>query len=485
MIFKTIKEFPITSLTVLATLVLPFLLRPEVPTVVENEKASRVHESPLESDNEKYWDDDKKKVLKNSPEVSRRPSSVKQNIDDNSRDLAAEQSENYEPVSEIGNANYEASSSSSDSQAISGSSYSSSPSSFSNESFSNDTSPTTSTPNPSEVASDNNGVTSSDDIKAVAGCGSNCNQTISSTTVEDTTTSSSGDDSTSSLGGGNIPSVNNDVFDPKVLANKSSGTYSQAPTITLTGTDVSTIQYCIGTGGSCCDPTSGSVYSSAFSIASTDGNYCLSIIGQATDGSFSDKVDYTYTVNSQTPDLSVATNVQYLQTTELFTMSINSTDFGESDHVMRFYNLSADPIGKTCSEISTENDHTTLGLDVDNDGNSDQYDLASLSGTYVLSDIKRELNYGTNYIISLIENNSFDDDSLYSCATDTIILSDFDYLMDFNISTGSVPVNGNGHMEFQGHFNSYGHFGAGVSGSGVDTTHATAYLESGAINILN
>ncbi|EQC50319.1 hypothetical protein M899_2542 [Bacteriovorax sp. BSW11_IV] len=485
MILKTIKEFPITSLTVVATLVLPFLLRPEVPEVAQVDKKESIEKDYKDYDTEKYWDDNtsKKPVVAN--QANRAPSSVNESptrSNDNIQDLASEQSEAYEPenVSSIGSSFSPSSSSSS------GSSYSSpssSASSFSSDSSAPSLGDSGSSSNSSSPS--NEGSFAAGDSEAVSGCGQNCGQTVSSTTTteSDSSSSSSGDSSTSSSGG-NIPSPS-EALDPSFYADKASGTYSQIPTITLSGQDVAGIYYCIG-NGSCCDPTSGGqLYSSSFPISSGDGNYCLSIAGQSANGSFLDKIDYTYTVDSQVPDLTVTPNVRYLQTTEALSINVTSTDFGESDHYMRFYNLPSDPTGSTCSEISENNDHATVGLDIDNDGNADQYDLASLSGAYVLSDVKRELSYGPNYIVSLIENTVYEDSHLYSCSTDIIVLSDFDYLMDFNSSTGSVPVNGNGHMEFQGHFNSYGHFGAGASGSGVDTSNVTAYLESGALNILN
>jgi hypothetical protein len=287
------------------------------------------------------------------------------------------------------------------------------------------------------------------------------------------------DDIVTSGGGGGSTSSTANTCTPSVLT----GTFGNPFGVTVSCTQPSTIKYCLSKGA-CCDPsTSGTTYSSAIVIGKTNGNYCLSVVGESNSGTDSEVTQHNYTVNFTLPNLTVGMNKIFYQTTELEgTSFMASTDFGKPNYLIGQMNFKKNDPGPgnlnlDCQEV-VENDH--LALSPMPSTMLTLYDVSAISNAsqVVIPFREDRIDYGINYLVSFVKNNSYVA-PLYSCATNTITLEDFDYFEADDAQTAAG---------FEGQFASYGFFEEdaqvfrGPAGQSSEDNGGTL-LESGLISI--
>ena len=237
-----------------------------------------------------------------------------------------------------------------------------------------------------------------------------------------------------------------------------SGSYSNPVSVSVTCSTSSEITYCVGPGGVCCDPSSGSVYSGPIPIGATNGNYCLKFSATAVNGkTASGQKDYVITVSL--PELTVTTEKIQYQTTELpGLMSISSNNFGYASHSMGVINLKGHDPGASGLNMSCEDivvNHGTLSSPTPSVPMAE----ASITGIPANTQIDAmigidDLVYGTNYITNYVVNYQ-EAVPLYACSTVEKKIWDFTYFdhMPSHGDPGSNTVR-----EFAGSFTHLGFF---------------------------
>ncbi len=246
-------------------------------------------------------------------------------------------------------------------------------------------------------------------------------------------------------------------------ANITGGSFSNPIGVTLNCTVNSTIKYCIGldTGNGCCDPkVSATTYSTQIVVGATNGNYCLSYYGTSTTAGTTTAYQNSYTINSTLPNLQVSHPKIFYQTTELTPGSsfVTSTDFGKTGYGIGQINLKThdpSPLAEnlTCDQIVTNYVGLPLPspsvilslLDVSLDSPSVQIQIP-----YQIP----QLDYGSNFITTYIENTNFVS-PIYSCSTTNVTLSDFEFFQE-ELAFGDAGTNSV--REFTGGLSSYGFF---------------------------
>lgn len=324
--------------------------------------------------------------------------------------------------------------------------------------------------------------------KDVVECSINC-QSENTESSEETVATSGG--STDSGESSSTSSTN--TTKPTITVDIGSGNFSTNPSVILTSDIGGDIYYCLN-AGACCDPSSsGTLYSGTFPIGAADGNYCLTYYGVSTSGVSGDQTNQAYLVDSTLPNLTSTVVTQYIQTTTKAAINITSTEFGNAGFDYGLYNLATDPAALTCAQIEATYSHATNGVDFDGDTFVDFYDLGVEAGPLATNLEAPIMNYGAigNFFVSILGNRNLATDKL-SCATHKVVLMDFDYF-NHNGSSGTVPVNGGGHMEMSGSFGSYGIFRAPAavndfsikSGTSRHEEDINNVLESSAAEIMN
>lgn len=286
------------------------------------------------------------------------------------------------------------------------------------------------------------------------------------------------------IGNGNDPNPNShstsDVA-PVCTADKASGTYTSEVDISLSCNQSAKIFYCVGTGGSCCDPSATPIeYTGTFSIGSVDDNYCLSFYGQSTQSLLtSDYQDLNLLVNSTLPSLITHFPKVQIQTTQLPLMAhTQSLDFGTPNYFLHQINTKEhDPSSLVWNCEDVLNNYsllsganaTLLDFDVSALATTDQIDQQILLPS---------LQYGENFFTTILEDR---DRLLTGCQQQKIVVEDFQI---FSISA-SAPVASSNDGSFSG-FVSYGHFqeipNATQTGSG-QSVKSTQVLEEGFLSM--
>jgi len=283
---------------------------------------------------------------------------------------------------------------------------------------------------------------------------------------------------------------------PIIATDKGSGNYSSNPNVALSSDSGGDIYYCLS-AGACCDPSSsGTLYTGALPVGAADGNYCLTYYGVNTSCSLDgDQSNQAYLVDSTLPDLISTADVQYIQTTERPTITINSAEFLNPGYDYGLYYLPLDPVALTCAQVETNYVHATYGIDFDGDATPDFYDLGVEAGSLVKTFKSSDMNYGVigNFFSSILGNRNLATDKL-SCTTHKIILMDFDYFDNSNSTTAAAPLTGSV-REMTGSFGSYGFFRAPAavndfnikngSSRHVDGDPLISVLETTAAEIMN
>lgn len=241
-------------------------------------------------------------------------------------------------------------------------------------------------------------------------------------------------------------------------ASTGGGTYSTSRNITLVCSASATIKYCVSENV-CCDPASGTTYTSAFTIGENNKTFCLSFIGEDAEGNESSEVQLSYTFNATAPHLVVThPKIQY-QTTELLGKAvITSNDFGDAGFELAQLNLKShdpgpaglnydcDDIVANAASLVTPTPSTILG----------PLSAASFTAAQQVENLldTTKLVYGDNFITTLMSNVSFTDE-VHSCATTKVVLQDFEYFQPYPLQAeaGSTTVR-----EFEGGFSAYGFF---------------------------
>lgn len=290
-------------------------------------------------------------------------------------------------------------------------------------------------------------------------------------TNNNSTNNSSAPQSPSSSSGG--PS-NNSI---SCLSDIGDGVYANSLQVNITCSSSADIKYCVQQG-SCCDPiSSGANYSSSITVGASDGTYCLSFFGTSVaSGDSSTVIQKTYTIDSSAPDLSTIFTKLFLQTTQLPIMNlIRSNDFGKTGYAVGEINLKG-------------NDPSPAGLNLDCETIvEDHASLTSPSPVVILSDsdvsgfpnthqinvplIFAKFDYGDNYITTYVVDRNISP-AVYSCATNNIVLFDFDVFVP-EISHGDTGTNAA--REFSASFVSYGFF---ESTPNINRTPAGSSLET-------
>lgn len=294
-----------------------------------------------------------------------------------------------------------------------------------------------------------------------------------------------------SLGGGLFPpepKVSNNPTDEmgssssEVLLSNDvpDGTYLSQPFITLTSSNANLIKYCVGTSAStfCCDPDSVGVdYSGPFQLGTTDGNYCLAAKGY-TSGLASSRRNWNYVVDASSVSLNLTLpQRRFFQTQQLFeNIKVNSSEFGDSSLTFLQRVATTDPGTTACETLASSTSladmETSLGYIVNFGSVTAPFQIPLLESN--------ELNYGTNYLVSIIERlgssrspaSTFNE---YVCLQNAIELKDF-HVEGVSASKGQAfPADGS--YGFQGQLNTLG------SGKALGANGIT--LEHGILNIIN
>lgn len=291
--------------------------------------------------------------------------------------------------------------------------------------------------------------------------------------TDDFETVGGGSDSTQSAGAPDVA--------PICQTDKASGTYISEFNINLTCNQPAKIYYCIGTSGSCCDPTATPTeYTGTIALGSVDDNYCLSFYGQSTTTLLtSDQLDVGYLVNSTLPAIMTDFPKVQVQTTELPLMAhTQSTDYGIANHFLHQINTKEhDPSALVMNCDDVLYDYSLLSgasatlLDYDVSGLTPNDQIDQQIG-------KPSLQYGDNFFTTILEDR---DRMLMGCQQQNIILKDFQIFT----TTASAPATPSSSGAFGG-FVSFGHFEATpnttVAGSG-ESDQTTQILEEGFLAI--
>lgn len=242
-------------------------------------------------------------------------------------------------------------------------------------------------------------------------------------------------------------------------SNLGTGAFSSTQTVSLTCTSAAEIKYCLSENV-CCDPDSGNIYTGPISVGVAPGNFCLSFKGTKTGSSKTSTVsEISYTFNGALPDLQVAHQRIFYQTTELQgQLSVTSTDFGIDNHTLGVINLmNHDPgssgLNWSCADIVDQHNNLTSSTpsiplaptSVTGIPNSSQIDV-------FLNNLN--LRYGQNYVASYIVNDNFMS-TFVSCSTTMVTLTDFEF---FEANPNQAEVGTNDVREFSGGFTPYGFF---------------------------
>ncbi|WP_417336570.1 hypothetical protein [Halobacteriovorax marinus] len=322
---------------------------------------------------------------------------------------------------------------------------------------------------------------SDDNLYGISNCTTNCN----SSDVSDN--SSSADSSGSQIGGSTDSSSTSEVA-PVVTADIGSGNFSTNPNVTLSSAQSGDIYYCVA-NGSCCDPNpsaGGILYSSTLNIGSGDGNYCLSYVGISPSGILGESANQTYLVDQTLPDMDSIVDIQYLQTTQQSSIAIDSDNFGESGYDYGLYGLSSDPSALNCKQVEENFLHGTYGVDFDGNSTPDLFDLSSIFATITTPLRPDIMQYGSagNFFVSILSNRNPTDEAKRTCVTHRVILQDFDYFAFAPTTTSAPAVNGSGHMEVSGSFNSFGIFREPAAIGDNTITSGSSKYELDSSNIL-
>ena len=333
--------------------------------------------------------------------------------------------------------------------------------------------------------SSNDNYDSSDSIQyAIPGCTENCADNLDS---ESDANNNSTDTSVISEPG--TSSTRTPASEaPVVSADLGSGNYSAPPTVNLSSNSGGEIYYCVAEG-SCCEPAptnGGTLYNSALEVGTVDGNYCLSFVGLSSSGLLGEPVTQSYVVDQTLPNMTSVVDIQYIQSTQESSISIDSTNFGEAGFDYGLYNLSADPSALNCEQVEANFAHATYGVDFDGNATPDFYDISSIISTITTPLRPSIMNYGSagNYFVSILANRNFLGGAKRNCVTHKVILEDFDYFASAQNSTSAPAVNGGGHMEVSGSFNSYGIFRAPAAIGDNTITSGSSRFEADSSNIL-
>ena len=276
--------------------------------------------------------------------------------------------------------------------------------------------------------------------------------------------------------GATTPDVN-----PICQTDKASGTYTAEFNINLTCNQPAKIYYCIGTSGSCCDPTATPTeYTGTIALGSVDDNYCLSFYGQSTNSLLtSDQLDVSYLVNSTLPAIMTDFPKVQVQTTELPLMAhTQSTDYGAANHFLHQINTKEhDPTALVMNCEDVFYDYSLLSGAT---ATLMEYDVSGLASTDQVDQQigKPSLQYGDNFFTTILEDR---DRMLMGCQQQNIILRDFQIFA----TTASAPATPSSSGAYGG-FVSYGHFeslpNSAAAGSG-ESIRATQTLEEGFLAI--
>ena len=334
--------------------------------------------------------------------------------------------------------------------------------------------------------SSNDNYDSSDNPQyAIPGCSENCAEDIDS---ESETNNNSNDTSVINESSTSTARTIASEEAPVVSADLGSGNYSAPPTVNLSSNSGGEIYYCVAEG-SCCEPApadGGSLYNSALEVGTVDGNYCLSFVGLSSSGLLGETVTQSYVVDQTLPNMTSVVDVQYIQSTQESSISIDSTNFGEAGFDYGLYNLSADPSALNCEQVEDNFAHATYGVDFDGNATPDFYDLSGIISTITTPLRPSIMNYGSagNYFVSILANRNFLGGAKRNCVTHKVILEDFDYFASTQNSTSAPAVNGGGQMEISGSFNSYGIFRAPAAIGDNTITSGSSRFEADSSNIL-
>lgn len=241
------------------------------------------------------------------------------------------------------------------------------------------------------------------------------------------------------------------------------GSFSNPIGVTLSCTVNSTIKYCVGldTGNGCCDPTvAATTYSSQIVIGPSNGNYCLSYYGVSSTAGTTSPYQNSYTINTTLPNLQVSHPKIYYQTTQLTPGSafVTSTDFGKTGYGIGLINLMSHDPGPlaenlTCDQIV----NNYVGLPLPTPSVILSLLDTSLDNPTIQIQIPYQLpqlEYGSNFITTYMENNNFVT-PIYSCSTTNVTLSDFEYFQE-ELAFGDAGTNSV--REFTGGLSAFGFF---------------------------
>ncbi|OUR99976.1 hypothetical protein A9Q84_02790 [Halobacteriovorax marinus] len=297
-----------------------------------------------------------------------------------------------------------------------------------------------------------------EEVKVVE-CATNCTDDDARTTSDKLveTSETPEDDSPSPVAPAAIPPS----IKPIITADIGSGNFSVNPTVALSSDIGGAIYYCLSSGA-CCDPdpgTTGTTYSTAIPVGAIDGNFCLSYYGESSLGVDGDKDNQNYLVSSTFPNMNSTVDVQYIQTTEVATVNMASTEYLNANYDYGLYDLDTyNPNALNCLQVETNYPHATNGVDFDGNATPDFYDLGVTAGPLTTALTSSIMTYGNigNFFVSILGNRN-PATHLYSCATHKVVLKDFDYFNSSTSSTAKAPVAA-GVAEFSGSFGSYGIF---------------------------
>ena len=294
-------------------------------------------------------------------------------------------------------------------------------------------------------------------VKSGGTTGGSSSSNDTSTTSPSTTGRTSGSGGASGGGGATL----------SCTATQGSGVYSTAILVQISCTASATIRYCISQG-SCCDPSSGIIYTPGTNIlmGSEDGDYCLSFEGESSSGVVASNIEKrNFKFVSGAPNLqSSHPKIQY-QTTELVGLNfLTSNDFGKSNYGMgqvnfKTYDPSSDVAANGCEDVletyifnpSTPPSPTPsiiLAL----------LDLVTVAPGSQLEIPMRadQLDYGVNHIMSYLVDNT-EGTPNYVCSTQAVTLEDFDF---FTHEEAHGIAGTNQVREFSAGFSPYGFFEA-------------------------
>ncbi len=242
-------------------------------------------------------------------------------------------------------------------------------------------------------------------------------------------------------------------------ASVGAGTYSSPRSVTLTCSASAEIRYCLQENV-CCDPSAGTLYTGAFTVGATVGDFCLSIQGENNDNALvSEIVQLNLQFTPDVPHLVVDHARRYWQTGQLSAkMSFVSNNFGSPNLEAGILNLlTNDPtpagLNMTCEQI-VEN-YTTLttpaplvvmpGMAVD-----------ALSPTIQLDAwlTTAQLSYGDNNVTTYLKNSNYGSES-FACSTTKLVVEDFEFFTA-EAPEAVEPASLDGYL--LGGLSTYGHF---------------------------